>query len=368
VRDAALIEDLVIPCRVHDFSLLVRAPEERTDVVVGPLAVMPREPLAQGGCLLLDATLPRAAAEALAAFAARALRSPAAPVLLAGGESLKDLMTAASIYDALFTRGLGRDALLVAAGGGALLDACAFVAATYLRGVPFAAVPTTLLAQVDAALGGKCGLNAGGAKNQVGVIRQPRFLFADPAFAAALPAEAFTSGLGELAKTALLEGAGLHALVTRRAGALLARDAAALEEAVVLALRFKAAVVERDPLDRGERAILNAGHTVGHALEAAALRRGVALPHGDAVAIGLVVEARAVPGADSAGVEAVVRGLGLPSDLPFRPDAAEARALIERDKKRRPGGVAIPVIEAPGKVALREVDPDVLVSALARSA
>jgi 3-dehydroquinate synthetase len=232
--------------------------------------------------------------------------------------------------------------------------------------VPFAAVPTTLLAQVDAGLGGKSGLNLDLVKNQIGVVRQPRLVVADPAFLASLSERSFRSGLGELAKCALLAGGELHALVTRGAHRVLARDPAALEQAIGLALRYKAGVVSRDPLDAGERALLNAGHTIGHALESEALRRGIELPHGEAVAAGLVVEARAHERADPACVRAVLDALALPADPPFQIEAGAARESLQRDKKQRNGSVRLPVIVGPGDVAIHDVAIERLLDALAR--
>jgi 3-dehydroquinate synthetase len=340
---------------VLDFSYAVRPPAETTRVLVGPLTELPLQAAAETGCLVADERAMAAWGDRLLAFASRAIRRPSEPVTLPGGEGVKDLETVARLWDALFARGLDRGSLLLAAGGGAVLDACGFAAAAFLRGIPFGSVPTTLLAQVDAAIGGKCGVNAGRVKNQIGAVRQPRFVAVDLAFAAGLPDADFRSGLGEIAKTALLAGGDLHDLIERAAGALRARDPATLEQAVVLALRFKAGVVERDPFDRGERASLNAGHTVGHAFEAEAARRGIALAHGDAVAIGLALEARAHDAADPACVLAMLRRLGLPEAPPFAMEADAARALVARDKKRRDGVVVLPVVEAPGRISLREV-------------
>jgi 3-dehydroquinate synthase len=349
---------------VRDFSYTVRLPEETTRVLVGPLAGMDPAPVAVTGCLVVDAAAHAAAGPALAALAANLIREPSDPLVVEGGEELKDLGAVAGILEALSARGLDRSSLLVAAGGGSVLDACGFAAATFLRGIAFAAVPTTLLAQVDAAIGGKSAVNLGGAKNQAGVVRQPLLVLVDPSFTESLPERAFRSGLGELAKCALLAGGPLHALVMRRAAALLARDRGALEEAILLALRYKAGVVVRDPLDRGDRALLNAGHTAGHAIEAEAIRRGLDLPHGDAVSIGLLVEAAADAGSDRDAIIAVLDALRLPKALPFPMSAETARTLIERDKKRRGALVTLPVVKAPGEVELRDVPVSRIVEAL----
>jgi 3-dehydroquinate synthetase len=350
---------------VRDFSYSVQLPEEATRVFLGSLEEVPVERLAETGCLIADARLHAAAGPGLEAFVARVIARPSAPIVLEGGEALKEPAGAAALWRQLGSRGLDRRSLVVAAGGGSVLDAAGFAAATFLRGVTVMNLPTTLLAQLDAAIGGKSGLNVDGVKNQVGVIRQPRWVVADPAFLAKLPEAEFRSGLGELAKTALLGGGELHALVLDRAPAVLRREAAALEQAVFLALRAKAAVVVRDPLDLGERAILNAGHTAGHVIEAEALRRGQPVAHGDAVALGLVIESRVDARADREGIGRVLSRLGLPPPMPFRIASSDAAALIERDKKRRGGFVALPVIEAPGTVVLRDVPVPALAAAIA---
>ena len=225
-------------------------------------------------------------------------------------------------------------------------------------------MPTTLLAQLDAALGGKCALNVDGVKNQIGLVRQPRYVVVDLAFLDGLSEPAFRSGLGELAKSALLAGGELHALVLRRSAEIQARGRDALEHAVFLALRAKAGVVARDPLDRGERAILNAGHTAGHVIEAEGLRRGIEVPHGDAVAVGLAIEADVDPRSDREAVRGVLDALALPRAAPFKIGTVAALSLLLRDKKRRGSVVSIPVIEAPGTVVLRDVSLEQIAAAI----
>jgi 3-dehydroquinate synthetase len=355
----------VIPCAVPDFSYAVQLPQEVTRVFLGALGEAPFERLADTGCLVADSRLERSSWRELQAFVGRVVGRPAEPIVLEGGEALKEPEGAAALWRALAARGLDRRSLLVAAGGGSVLDAAAFAAATFLRGVPLLNVPTTLLAQLDAAIGGKCGINLDGVKNQVGVIRQPRWVVADPAFLQALPEKDYRSGLGELAKTALLSGGELHAIVLDRARAILGRDGPTLGHAVFLALRAKAEVVSRDPLDLGERAILNAGHTAGHVIEAEALRRGTPVAHGDAVALGLVIEARVDARAGRDAVREVLERLELPKPMPFRIAKDVAAALLDHDKKRRGGMVALPVIEAPGTVILRSVPVEALAAAIA---
>jgi shikimate kinase/3-dehydroquinate synthase len=350
---------------VRGFSFEVPLPSETTRIAIGPLAEANLGTVAATGCLVLDQALEAAHGVALRAFAARLIREPSAPVVLPGGESCKDPAGLPGLWRQLAARGLDRESALVVAGGGALLDACGFAAATFHRGIRVVNVPTTFVGQVDAGIGGKCALNLDGAKNQVGLVRQPSCVAVDPAFLLTLPDASFRSGLGELAKSALLAGGQLHALTASRAPAVLARDPAALESAIGLALAFKASVVAEDPLDRGRRRILNAGHSAGHVIEAEALRRGLALSHGECVAIGLAIEASAHP---RAARDEVVRALGrfaLPSRMPFAIESSAARDLLLRDKKRQGGVMSLPVILAPGRVVLEDVPAEALLAPLA---
>jgi 3-dehydroquinate synthase len=259
-----------------------------------------------------------------------------------------------------------RDGVVVAVGGGALLDAAAFAAATWLRGIDVVLVPTTLTGQVDAGLGGKSAINHATLKNQIGVIRAPSALWVDTGFLAGLPEVEFASGLGEVAKSALLFGGGLWTCVTSESAALLGRSPDVLGRVVESALRAKASVVRDDPFDHGRRMVLNAGHTLGHVLESAAARRGLPMPHGAAVAIGLHLEARVVPGFDTAAVAAATRALGLPEVAPFDVGREEALAALAGDKKRRGASIRVPVIEAPGVVSFHAASPEALAAAFER--
>ncbi len=340
---------------VPSFTYGNTAPALPTSVVVGPLAPPRGWTPAPGGFLLVERAVDAVAGDALRALTRGLIDGPADPLVVDGGERVKDPAQILDWWRACAARGLERGSLLVVAGGGALLDAGAFLAATWLRGVRVALVPTTLLAQVDAALGGKCGLNLDGVKNQVGLIRQPELILADPAWLTTLPAGAFRSGLGEVAKTALLAGGELWEMVLRDADRILARDAEVLAAVVLSCLRYKASIVARDPLERGERALLNAGHTAGHVLEAAALAQGLSIEHGDAVAIGLRCEAAAVPDADHQAVTTILARLRLAERPPVIPSLDVWRALLARDKKRVRSDVLLPVVMAPGRVELRSL-------------
>jgi 3-dehydroquinate synthetase len=247
------------------------------------------------------------------------------------------------------------------------LDAIGFVAATWFRGVAYWNVPTTLTAQVDAALGGKTAINFGGVKNQIGVVRQPERVLVDPSLLSTTSDDDYRSGLGEVAKTALLAGGALDALVRDEAAALLRRDLTTLGAVAAACLRFKARIVAADPDEtEGSREILNAGHTIGHALEAYAASIGRPSPHGLHVAAGLALEARVLSGSDVAAIDATLDALGLPKTPASRPPLDVARVLLGADKKRRSDGlVSLPRIAAPGRVDRVALDVETLARAAA---
>jgi 3-dehydroquinate synthase len=250
------------------------------------------------------------------------------------GKTLRELERAAT---ALLRAGCTRRSLVVALGGGAVSDAAGFLAATYMRGVDWAAAPTTLLAMVDAALGGKTAVNLPGAKNAVGAFHPPAAVLADPAALRTLPERERRSGLGEVVKYGALRPALLPRV---REAARRGRADAAL---VAACAEVKLEVVERDPSERGERKLLNLGHTFGHGVEAAGgFRR---YTHGEAVAIGLAFAfrlARALGRVDGAAVEALEATLaaaGLPARVPPAL-ARKAVALMAHDKKRTAAGLS----------------------------
>ncbi len=237
------------------------------------------------------------------------------------GEDAKTVTTAGRLWQELT---LDRNGTLVALGGGCTTDAAGFVAATYLRGVEWTTVPTTLVGQVDAAIGGKTGINLTHGKNLVGAFHWPGRVVVDPALLETLPEHERQEGMAEVVKTGLLAGEPLWELPV----AELVRRCAA----------FKTAVCLRDPLDRGPRAILNLGHTFAHALEAAA---GFELSHGRAVALGLLAALR-LSGAATGAVEDVLR----PQRV--RVDREQAWQALQRDKKAVDGRVRLVLLPAPG--------------------
>jgi 3-dehydroquinate synthetase len=256
---------------------------------------------------------------------------------LEGGEELKQLGRIGELLRWLSETGAERGDPVVAFGGGTVGDAAGFVAAVYLRGVPFVQVPTTWLAQVDSALGGKVGVNLPGAKNAVGAFWPPVAVIADVAALRHLPRSAAKDGMVESLKAALIGDPALWTLIEERGEAALGEDEAARYAIVERAARVKLTIADRDPTETGERRQLNLGHTLGHALEVESSFR---LPHGEAVALGLraVANLAAMRGAErglAERIEALLDALAFPRHRTFQAEAVR-RALLT-DKKRSRG-------------------------------
>lgn len=280
---------------------------------------------------------------------------PTATVLtFPAGESHKTREQWEVLTDALLARQVGRDGVLVAMGGGVTTDLAGFVAATYLRGIPWIAVPTTTLAMLDAAVGGKTGVDTPLGKNLVGAFHPPVAVCIDPTVLATLPERTYREGLAEAVKHAAITAEAEFAWLEAHAAALLARDPGTVTELVRRNIAIKTAVVSEDEREQGRRATLNAGHTVAHALEHA---HGLALPHGEAVAIGLVLEARAgerlgrtAPGTADR-LATLLAACGLPTSPPHDTDLATARGAIAHDKKNRGRVVRAALLARIGAVA-----------------
>jgi 3-dehydroquinate synthase len=256
------------------------------------------------------------------------------------GEAAKSIAAAERLWNEMLAAGGKRDSRLIAFGGGSVGDLGGFVAGCFLRGIEFVQVPTTLLAQVDAAIGGKTGVDLPGGKNTVGLFHHPWMVACDTSLLSTLPREELRSGLVEVIKMATLLDPDLFTLVERRLDALLEGDASVLGPVVAAAAAAKIAVVERDPTEQGERRLLNFGHTLGHAIEAACEYAG--LRHGEAVGYGILFALRlarrrglAAEVAERLG--ALIRRLALPP-LP-RLDPEELMAGMARDKKARESGL-----------------------------
>ncbi len=206
--------------------------------------------------------------------------------VLPPGEEQKGLASAARLYDALIEGRFDRRTTVISLGGGVVGDIAGFVAATYLRGVAWIQVPTTLLAQVDSSVGGKTGVNHSLGKNLIGAFYQPKFVLIDPETLETLPRREFHAGLGELVKYALIEDEGLFGTLERELERLMTGDRRLLEEVIATCCRIKARIVAQDEREAGPRRVLNFGHTIGHALEAATGYNE--LRHGEAVIWGML--------------------------------------------------------------------------------
>jgi 3-dehydroquinate synthase len=266
----------------------------------------------------------------------RALTAPRPPTLVPDGERAKTLATTARIYDALVRRNVDRSGVLVAVGGGVVGDVAGFAAATYLRGIPLVHVPTTLLAQVDSAVGGKVGVNLPAGKNLVGAFHAPALVVADPDVLRTLPRREFRAGLYEVVKYGVVASRPLFDRVAAGLSRIFAHDRDQIVPVVAECCRIKAGVVSRDEREAGPRRVLNFGHTVGHALEA--ITRYRRFRHGEAVAYGMLAAARISAGRGllAADAEAQLKDLILHmGPLPLVTDLRipEALEAIHRDKK-----------------------------------
>jgi shikimate kinase/3-dehydroquinate synthase len=350
VRRYRRLADPEAPVRVA-----VPGPEGPYPVVIGPGALddLASEtatslPDVRTVAVLADEAVAPAARRVAEALEGAGIRV-ATSIRLPAGEAAKSLDAVAVGWSRLRDAGLSsRDAVIVV-GGGAALDAGGFVAATFARGVSLVNVPTTLLAMVDAALGGKVGVDHAGTKNLVGAFHHPRLVVADPELLGSLSAPRLREGLAEAVKAFVV-------------GSPMALEVVATDPAVPLrwvieqAVRVKAGYVAADPRDRQLRHALNLGHTFAHAIESVS---DYAIPHGEAVSIGLVAAARlgaraqVIPATLAGRLRALLERLGLPVDLPGGLDTARLLDAVAGDKKRRPGGPAF-VVPAPGGAALLE--------------
>jgi 3-dehydroquinate synthase len=346
--------------RSYDVSIGAVSPEAVADRIAAAL-----DPKSTGVAVLIDAHVAERSARARELIAALAARLPRVDRLeLRPGEACKNLTEIEKTCEWLAARGYDRRAAVVGIGGGAATDHAGFAAAVYLRGVPFALVPTTLLAMVDASVGGKTGVDLGAGKNLVGAFHQPRAVVADVGFLETLPTRERTAGLAEVVKCGFIADPGLLDLLEQSGAEL---TVAQHEEVITRAVRVKAEVVASDETESGRRAILNFGHTVGHALEAAS---GYGLLHGEAVALGMVaaLDLGAALGigapALAARARALLTRLGLPVDYERRFDA-QAQAGITVDKKRRGSTIRFVFVPAAGETRLVEIAPADIASHLA---
>lgn len=287
------------------------------------------------------------------------------------GEHQKTLATFSRCLDALAGLGATRDACVVALGGGVVGDLAGFAAACWMRGIDCVQLPTTLLAMVDSSVGGKTAVDLPAGKNLVGAFHPPRAVIADIDALATLPDRELRAGLAEVVKYGAILDAGFLDWLDANADTLLARDVDALATAVARSCAYKADVVARDPFERGERALLNFGHTFGHAIEAEQGFSGAGdgLNHGEAVSVGMVLAARLsatlgrIDAVDAARLEILLARLRLPVSLPDGLDPAALLARMRLDKKADASGLRFVLLDRLGAARMVSGVSDVQVLA-----
>ena len=262
------------------------------------------------------------------------LITPYEHILIGQGEQAKSLATLEDIYKHLIEMGADRSTFILGIGGGIVTDIAGFVASTYMRGVEFGFVTTTLLGAVDASVGGKNGVNVGGFKNMVGVFSQPRFVICDATLLHSLPDREFRAGLAEVIKTAVLGDKELFEILEKSSFEELRTDNKLLEDIITRCVRVKAGVVAEDEREGGRRRILNLGHTLAHAIEKTSSK----FSHGEAVAIGLhhitqsALSHKMISQEDTSRILAILQKYGFDTELPV--EHKDLLKAIEGDKKR----------------------------------
>jgi 3-dehydroquinate synthase len=286
---------------------------------------------------------------------------PKLPMIVIGtGERAKQLGTLEKVYRAFIDHEVDRDTFIVGIGGGIVCDVTGFAASTFMRGLPFGFVPTTLLAQVDASVGGKNGVNFEGFKNMIGVFNQPEFVLCDPSVLKTLGRPDIANGMAEVVKHALIADREAFDFIETHVDDILSLESGIIEKLIGDAVDIKAAVVRKDELEKGERRKLNFGHTLGHAVESMTGR-----PHGEAVSIGmsaavaLSVDRGLIKATEANRIGTLLERLGLPTEMPA--GSADLVDILRRDKKRSGRSIHVILLKAIGeavveKLALAEIE------------
>jgi 3-dehydroquinate synthase len=275
------------------------------------------------------------------------------------GEACKEMKTLQQVIDALVEMEVDRKTLLIGIGGGVTTDLTGFVASIYMRGIPFAFAPTTLLAQVDASIGGKNGINFGLYKNMLGIIRQPSFILFDYEVLHTLSEEERQNGFAEIIKYACIEDAALFDYLEKNREQALAGETSVIAYLVECSVRIKSRIVQADEFENGMRRWLNFGHTIGHAVE-----KLEKIAHGRAVAIGMVAASRlsekmtGLPAADTARLLRLIQDYQLPVKMSADPNAVFD--LFKMDKKREKDFIHFVLLEAPGKAVTQPIPLEIL--------
>ncbi|MCM1301837.1 MAG: 3-dehydroquinate synthase [Alistipes senegalensis] len=321
----------------------------RSPIYIGSVSEILPQVLPEGRVAAIsDAAIDRLYHELLAPYGA---------VLVGKGESIKTLQTVEAVYRKFLETGIDRSTFVLGIGGGIVTDITGFAASTYMRGLRFGFIPTTLLGQVDAAIGGKNGVNVDGYKNMAGTFTQPEFVICDPALLATLPDREFRAGLAEIIKAAIIADAELFARLETVDFAQLRRDKDLLADVIRAAVRVKVEIVARDEREAGERRKLNLGHTLAHAIEKCSVR----MNHGEAVAVGirLIAEAAVKDGllaaADCERIVALLKKSGFALETPV--EVKRMLKEVAKDKKNKDGQLRIVFPTAIGDCTVRTLSP-----------
>lgn len=279
-----------------------------------------------------------------------------APMIsVASGEASKTMTEAGRICEEFLRHGMSRRSIVIAIGGGMLTDIAGFVASVYQRGIRVIHVPTTMLAMVDAAVGGKTAVNLGPAKNMIGTIHQPAAIVMDITTLTSLPKTALAEGLVEAVKMAAILDADAFAWMEKNLPAILKREEAVSIECIARSVEMKAAVIEEDERETGKRMLLNFGHTVGHAVEALS---EFSIPHGQAVSIGMVCEMRMVQMPEAGRVTKILSMMEMPIAIPSKFSIADLWTLMTKDKKNSGGVVRVAVPDGIGTGSVQVITTD----------
>ena len=287
-------------------------------------------------------------------------------ILVPDGEEHKNLKSLAAVYDQLIRGRFERSSCVLALGGGVVGDLAGFAAATFLRGIPYIQVPTTLLAQVDSSVGGKTGVNHREGKNLIGAFYQPRAVLIDVEVLHTLPRRQLLAGLAEVIKYGIIEEPGLFTLLEEKLERIVSLDRALLEEAIAASCSIKARVVEKDEREEDYRSVLNFGHTIGHALES--LTGYEKFLHGEAVAIGMA-QAASISARQGCcdeeslhRIQRLIRRAGLPTAIPSSIKAAELVKKMEVDKKSSGGKIKFVLCAGIGRTHFDWLSPEQIVA------
>lgn len=283
-------------------------------------------------------------------------------IVIGQGESSKTFVKLEEVYRQLLNMGADRSTFIVGMGGGIVTDVTGFVASTYMRGVRFAFLPTTLLAQVDASIGGKNGVNLDGYKNIIGVFNQPEFVLCDPGLLGSLPDREFRAGLAEIIKAAVIGDPELFALMENRSFEELRSDTELLTQVILRSVKVKTAIVAHDQREHGERRKLNLGHTFAHAIE----KSFTTFSHGEAVAAGIAIVCSAavrsgrLDAAAGHRIKAVIEKAGLPTEFPV--EIKKLLIAIRADKKREGKNIYLVFPASVGHCTVEKVNTEDLES------